>query len=151
MSAISSSPGNWPKWVTGSLVSPQSEKAMAAITATTRKTSTAATFKNWIFSRVWYTTGEMVSVSPMATRAQIAIRFASPPPNRKVVTVAELVAQAGQMFGTIAHRHITIPSGFHMAGSAPVSAGRSPPVVGAEPLWWTLRPLPSGRGRPRPC
>lgn len=55
-----------------------------------------------------------MSVTPIASRRQIAITFTLPPPVRNVSTVAELVAHAGHMLGMIAHAHITIPSGFHM-------------------------------------
>jgi hypothetical protein len=49
----------------------------------------------------------------MSTIAPMAIAFALPPPNRNVVIVAALVAQAGQTFGTIAHATINSPNGFH--------------------------------------
>ena len=72
----------------------QADAPTAKIAAMTKSVSTAATLSICAFSRATYTTGARVRISPITTSMPMAIHFGSPP-NRYVVSVAELVAQPG--------------------------------------------------------
>ena len=76
-------------------------------------TSSAPTLMNSSFSTVWYTTGEAVSVTPIANSIPIAMTVGLPPPNRNVAIVAALVAQPGHAVANSAIITRIRPHGFH--------------------------------------
>jgi hypothetical protein len=111
--ARSTSLGNAPKLVTTAVVSSNAVALIAANSAITMNTRIAPTLTNSSRSTVWYTTGELVSVIPMASSAATAITVASPPPNANVATVAAPVAHPGHEVASSAIRTSARPHGFH--------------------------------------